>query len=471
MIHVVTAFVRNGGELLLVRRDDDPRIDSGRWDGLSVWSSDAPADVVDAARDTVRRLVGPADVTLVRGGDSFVAPNDSPSVVPGDPPSVASDGAETTIHPVLFEGADRELDLADGIVAGRWLPPHELRDVLTVPGLPEAYRRVGPTVETVTTDTTHGSAWLSARALEVLRDRAMGADSWASVADVARQLRAGHPDMAALANRINRAMARGVGIDDGAVGIDDEDVGVDDGVVEADAGSVGDDAGTAGSPESIPDRVADTAHKTLREALLADEQAADRAAELIREAAGSDPLVASLSRSGTVFETLRRASARVLIGESRPACEGTEVATTLAAAGLEVTLTTDAALPWALDAGDGPRPDLALVGADAVLPDGAVLNKVGTRALGLSASRADVPLYVVAARDKVAVADRSPTARSDPGPLAPGPDVETWTPTFDRTPADCLTGIITEGGVVTPGEVSGIAAVHRRDAAWEAVFD
>ena len=434
--HVVTAFVRHGGELLLVRRGGRPRhcgagrqSEVDRWDGVSRCVDTLPDDPVATARGALDRLVGIEDATHVVSGDSFV---------------VSVDDCRWTILPLLFEIPSRELDVVDEIEATTWVPAPELRDRPTVPGLREAYRRVGPTVETVTTDTTHGSAWLSARALEVLRDLACVSDSWEPVVAAARQLRAGQPDMAAVSNRVDRAMARAV-----------------------------DAEGAATSPPAWdPVAVVDPIQRTLRETLQADERAATQSATLLAERFGPDPVVATLSRSGTASDALQRAQPRVLVGESRPACEGAAVATTLAGRGLDVTLTTDAALPWALAGeADGPRPDLVLVGADAVLPDGTIVNKVGTRSLGLAASRADVPLYVVAARDKIATAERHPTARSDPEPLAPGSGVETWTPTFDRTPPDCVTGIVVEDGIVKPGDVAGIAHRHRRHATWGDAFD
>jgi translation initiation factor 2B subunit (eIF-2B alpha/beta/delta family) len=311
-----------------------------------------------------------------------------------------------------------------------------MRQRATVPGLWRAYRQVAPTVETVVGDTEHGSAWLSMRALEVLRDRAAVADDWTAVADVARELRSGHPDMAALTNRINRTMARAV-----------------DGDLEAEA--------------RTPAAVVAAAQETIAEAARADDRAADRAGELV-----ADATVATISRSGTVLDALSAVDADVLVGESRPAGEGTAVAAELAATGRSVTVTTDAALPWAIS-GESPTftPDLMLVGADAVLPDGSVVNKVGTRSLGLAASRAGIPLYVVAASDKIATDQRQPTVQSDPEPLGVDPSVETWTPTFDRTPADCIEGIVTENRLLDSTEVATVAEQHRRHASWDIALD
>jgi translation initiation factor 2B subunit (eIF-2B alpha/beta/delta family) len=214
------------------------------------------------------------------------------------------------------------------------------------------------------------------------------------------------------------------------------------------------------------------------------------------------PLVATLSRSGTVVDALVGAEAAVLIGESRPAREGVGVAERLADAGLDVTLTTDAALPALVArAGRDGRPagesseaagevptrevpvpeeatvderdatrqvDVVLVGADAVLADGSVVNKTGTFATALAAARAGVPVYVVAARDKVRPDERRTTEASPPESVYDGPAaIRVDAPTFDWTPAEVVDGVVTEDGLVATDDVAAVAAEHRRTAAWD----
>ncbi|MEC9394756.1 MAG: S-methyl-5-thioribose-1-phosphate isomerase, partial [Actinomycetota bacterium] len=41
----------------------------------------------------------------------------------------------------------------------------------------------------------------------------------------------------------------------------------------------------------------------------------------------------------------------------------------------------------------------------------------------------------------------------------PGP-VDVWNPAFDVTPADLVSGIITEAGILRPDLAASIAAVH-----------
>jgi hypothetical protein len=91
----------------------------------------------------------------------------------------------------------------------------------------------------------------------------------------------------------------------------------------------------------------------------------------------------------------------VIVCESRPLCEGCAMAQRLAAAGLQVTLITDAQAGVFVE-----QADAVLLGADAVTPDG-VVNKVGSRLLALAAKAAGVPVLAVADSLKVS-----------PGPVA-----------------------------------------------------
>lgn len=403
--HVVTCFLRHGTAVLLGRRSDAVGTYTGRWAGISGYVEGDPADAERDARREIREETDRTDATLVRAGD----------------PVEVRDGDRTwTVHPFLFEVGGQEIEPSEEIAVHEWIQPPAIRERETVPGLWDAYAAVAPTVETVAEDGTHGSAWISVRALEVLRDTAAVVDEAAAVAAVARDLRDARPSMAAVANRVNRVMR------------------------EADR-----------SPRAIRERASEAAEA----ALDADAEAAALAAEYCGAS------VATLSRSGTVRTALRDAEPAVLIGESRPACEGTDVAADLADAGLDVTLTTDAALAAEL----GTRtPDAVLVGADAVLADGSVVNKVGTRGLALAAAREDVPTYAVAAADKVRPDAEMHGEDGNPNDLYDGEaSLAVSNPIFDRTPADLVTGVVTERGILDADEVGTVADEHRTNAAWD----
>ncbi len=395
-------FLRHRGRVLLVRAPN------GDWTAPTVRPSGQESPETAAWRH-VHDSVG-VDSTVARSGGTLRL--DDGTVVP-----VLLDVDETpTAAPDEFP-APSEFD-------HEWVHPPAVLRRETTPDLWRAYERVAPTLRTVVADDQHGSTWLSVRALEVLRDRAGllavrgDGDDWPEIADLADRLRSARPGMAAVRNRVNRAM---------------------------DAADH-----TAAAVERA-------AAEGVEEAIAADHGAARLAADRL------DGTVLTLSRSGTVLRALSAAApSTVFVAESRPAREGVGVAETLARAGTQVVLHTDAASGSVL----ADRADAVLVGADAVRDDGAVVNKTGTRTVAAAAAHEDVPVYVVAATAKVA---------TGPVRLERGPDdlydgdapVETHDPVFDVTPPALVDGLITEEGVLSPADVETLATDLAAAADWD----
>jgi translation initiation factor 2B subunit (eIF-2B alpha/beta/delta family) len=176
--------------------------------------------------------------------------------------------------------------------------------------------------------------------------------------------------------------------------------------------------------------------------------------------------IVTLSHSGSVLavlEALHNArSVQVSCGEGRPALEGRALAERLAASGITVTCTTDAALGEALTSADA-----VLVGADAVTA-GWFLNKVGTRMLAAAAAAEGVPLYVVASRDKfasAAVAARLSVREGAPTEVwhDPPPGVAVRNLYFERTPLDAVTGVISDVGLLGIDRVRQVCEALERE--------
>jgi translation initiation factor 2B subunit (eIF-2B alpha/beta/delta family) len=413
---VVTCFLRHEGRVLLTRRSPDAPTYPGRWAAVSGYVGDGESPET-AARREVREETGVADpVPVRRGGEQ--------SVVDGD--------REWTVHPFLFDVEDREVRGSKEHAAVEWVHPTAIRRRETVPELARTYERVAPTVRTVAADDEHGSAYLSVRALEVLRDRAgllavelaeggsAPAAAWAELADLARRLRTARPSMAALGNRVDRAMAA--------------------------------------ATDRTPAAVETAAIAGIERAIAADSDAAAAAADLVE-----GRRVLTLSRSGTVLTALREGDpAAAFVAESRPAREGVGVAEALAET-TAATLHTDAAVADVLARRDV---DLVLVGADALRPDGGVVNKTGTRAVAIAADYEGVPVYAAAATDKVATRFRGVEATA--GGLYDGDaPLTTYDPLFDETPPDLLTGIATERGVLDPAGIREVAEELRALREWD----
>jgi translation initiation factor 2B subunit (eIF-2B alpha/beta/delta family) len=410
VVPVVTAFLRNGGEVLLVRRSDAVGSSRGRWEAVS---KPLEGDAEATARAGIREQTGlPREaVALVRAGEPF---------------AVSGEARDRLVHPFLFDCGERTVDPDEGLDAAEWVPPTETLRRETAPGLWTAYDRVRPTPGTVARDTEHGSAYLSVRALEVLRDEAALArerdGDRPTPADVARELLAARPSMTALTVRVNRVMSE--------------------------------NGETAAGVEAA-------ATDGIRAALAADRAAAERVADLV-----DGETVLTLSRSGTVARALESAPEEVVVAESRPAREGVGTAERLAEAGVEVgvTLVTDAAVATVLARGDV---DSVVVGADTVLRDGSIVNKTGTRGAALAAAREEVRLLVATAADKISPATEAILEAGPPEAVYDGQaPVAAENPTFDVTPADLVDGVVTEQGLLDVEEVVAVADRHAALADW-----
>jgi translation initiation factor 2B subunit (eIF-2B alpha/beta/delta family)/ADP-ribose pyrophosphatase YjhB (NUDIX family) len=414
---VVTVFLRHGTDVLLLRRSDAVGSYQGRWGAVAGYAEGDPAR---AARQEIREETGidpEAQVTLIRRGDALTVED-------------ADLDTRWLVTPFLFECETRTVDPNEETSAFEWVPPTEIRRRETVPELWTSYDRVRPSVETVAGDTEQGSASLSIRALDVLRDEAaLAAEAdddrgWSALVDLARTLVDARPAMAVLATRVDRAMSR---------------------------------AADAATPAALETAAA----AGLERALSMDDEAAARAGARIEGAR-----VATLSRSGTVLAALDRAGPEaVLVAESRPGGEGVGVASTLADRhGREtVTLTTDAAFAAQLATWDA---DALLVGADAVFADGSVRNKVGTRGAAIAATHAGVDVLVVTASDKIVPETSLPGEPRPEADLTDDPRVAVANPTFDVTRPRVLDTVVTEDGVVDAEEIEAIAASHVADRAW-----
>lgn len=418
---VVTVFLRHRGDVLLLRRSDEVGSYPNRWGAVAGHVE--TTDPLDSALDEIREKTGLAarDVTLVRQGPSF-------SVTDEDR------GARWTVHPFLFDAHARDVDPNWETTEADWAAPTVLLRRDTVPELWTSYRRVAPSVVGLKNDTSHGSAYLSLRALEVLRDRAALLavtdapdvdDARARLAETAHRLLAARPSMAALANRLHRVLH-------------------------------------TCAPGLAPADVEKRAHAAVAEAVEADAAAARRTADRI-----AGQRVLTLSRSGTVLDALLRAEPApdVVIADSRPGGEGIGVAETLADAGLDVSLIPDAAVATTLT---DPDFDAVLVGADTLRPSGALINKVGTRSVALAARHEGVPVYAATAADKIAV-DNDTTAPEEYDPKAvyngPAP-VGVWAPRFDTTPPALVTEFLTDRGVLGPDAIDAVADDLRALREW-----
>ena len=150
---------------------------------------------------------------------------------------------------------------------------------------------------------------------------------------------------------------------------------------------------------------------------------------------------------------------RVYADETRPLLQGIRLtAWELDAMGVDYRVVVDGAGPSLIARGEV---DVVVVGADRIVANGDVANKVGTYPLALAAARAGVPFVVAAPESTVDTATPDGAAveiedRSEAEVLllngvriAP-PAARAVNPAFDITPSDLVTAIVTESRVVRP---------------------
>jgi methylthioribose-1-phosphate isomerase len=169
----------------------------------------------------------------------------------------------------------------------------------------------------------------------------------------------------------------------------------------------------------------------------------------------------------------------VWVDETRPYLQGARLtAWELAQAGVPHTLIPDVAAGHLMARGEV---DAVIVGADRVAANGDTANKVGTYTLAVLAARHGIPFFVAAPTSSVDLetpdgaaipieerkADEVAVIRGIR--IAPvGTDVRN--PAFDVTPAELITGIVTEEGVVRAPFEPGLRAAHAAAIArWTAL--
>lgn len=181
---------------------------------------------------------------------------------------------------------------------------------------------------------------------------------------------------------------------------------------------------------------------------------------------------------GTALGVIRAAKeagkkVSVIADETRPLLQGARLtAWELARDNIPVKVACDNAVALLLSRGAA---QLVIVGADRIAANGDTANKIGTYGVAIIARRFQTPFYVAAPLSTVdaALADGSqiPIERRDEdeiriiGGSRMVPDgVAAYNFAFDVTPAELITGIITEAGVLYPPYTESIAKALNKDA-------
>ncbi|OWM74392.1 methylthioribose-1-phosphate isomerase [Punica granatum] len=152
---------------------------------------------------------------------------------------------------------------------------------------------------------------------------------------------------------------------------------------------------------------------------------------------------------------------RAYCTETRPFNQGSRLtAYELVHDNIPATLIADSAAAALMNSG---KVDAVVVGADRVAANGDTANKIGTYSLALCAKHHDIPFYVAApltsvdlslpSGREIIIEERSAkellNTRGGLGEQVAASGISVWNPAFDVTPADLISGIVTEEGVIT----------------------
>jgi len=130
---VVTAFLRNRGRVLIVKRSERVGTFRGRWSGISGFLEGAELPL-RRARQEVREETGVRAAKLVARGPVIHTRHES---------------VVFAIHPFLFDVPSRRVTLDWENVEARWVGPQDIAEYPTVPRLADVLASVwtGPTIE------------------------------------------------------------------------------------------------------------------------------------------------------------------------------------------------------------------------------------------------------------------------------------------------------------------------------------
>lgn len=150
---------------------------------------------------------------------------------------------------------------------------------------------------------------------------------------------------------------------------------------------------------------------------------------------------------------------RLFCPETRPYFQGARLtATVCSEMGFETTVITDN-MPAYLMQREGI--DVFTCAADAICLDGHVVNKIGTFQIAIAAKYLGVPFYVTGipdrehpTKDSVSIELRNPAfVLQAMGVRTAAPGVKGWYPSFDLTPPELISGVVTDRGVFSTGEL------------------
>ena len=220
-----------------------------------------------------------------------------------------------------------------------------------------------------------------------------------------------------------------------------------------------------GSPNEIAEILLKEAHEVFNEDIQINQTMGSFGAELLVDGARvlthCNAGALATAGHGTALGVIRSAvqagkKISVIADETRPFLQGARLtAWEMVQEGIPVTLISDNMSGHLMKTG---QVDVVVVGTDRVASNGDVANKIGTYMIAVLAKRHNIPFYVacpLSTIDLSIVGADIPIEERPPEEVTGYRDnqwspkgVKVRNPAFDVTPAELITGLITEKGVV-----------------------
>lgn len=173
---------------------------------------------------------------------------------------------------------------------------------------------------------------------------------------------------------------------------------------------------------------------------------------------------------GTALGVIRAAHAQgkidmVYADETRPLLQGARLTVwELMQDKIPVTVITDNMAAWTMKQ---KGINAVVTGADRIALNGDTANKIGTYGVALAAKHHGIPFYIaapvstfdfnIATGEEIPIEERSADeVKTLQGVIIAPQDALAYNPAFDVTPAELITGIITEYGVIKPPYLENI---------------
>ncbi|MDP2154644.1 MAG: S-methyl-5-thioribose-1-phosphate isomerase [Sulfuricella sp.] len=237
----------------------------------------------------------------------------------------------------------------------------------------------------------------------------------------------------------------------------------------------------AAAPAVVAERLLNEAHEVHAEDIRINRAMGEAGAALLADGARvlthCNAGALATAGWGTALGVIRSAveagkKISVIADETRPFLQGARLtAWEMVQENIPVTLITDNMAGHLMAHGEV---DAVIVGTDRVAANGDVANKIGTYMVAVLARRHNIPFYVacplstidlnIASGAEIPIEERAPeevTGFRDCQWAAQG--VKVRNPAFDVTPAELVTALITEKGVVREPDREKIAALFRQE--------